>query len=214
MVPEEGLEPSCLAAHDFESCVYPNFTTPANFLEQLNSTGSKVRCQNVVADGILRPNSMGEDEHQSIDRRPLWLSKRSRQVARVAVGEAEVPYTVVDANLAEDLESRLPGIVHLLPDFVGRTPDGDFFISAPVLEKDQLLWVRHEVREYTEYAEQEGRCLRALQEELAEVPKEELPDYIARRRNFFRRLVKFHQYSPDRMFKNELARSLVYLESL
>ncbi len=28
-VPEEGLEPSSLAAHDFESCVYTNSTTPA-----------------------------------------------------------------------------------------------------------------------------------------------------------------------------------------
>lgn len=29
MVPEEGLEPSNLAVHDFESCVYTSFTTPA-----------------------------------------------------------------------------------------------------------------------------------------------------------------------------------------
>ena len=29
MVPEEGLEPSSLAAHDFESCAYTNSATPA-----------------------------------------------------------------------------------------------------------------------------------------------------------------------------------------
>ena len=29
IVPEEGLEPSRLAPHDFESCVYTNSTTPA-----------------------------------------------------------------------------------------------------------------------------------------------------------------------------------------
>lgn len=30
LVPEEGLEPSRLAAYDFESYVYTNFTTPAH----------------------------------------------------------------------------------------------------------------------------------------------------------------------------------------
>ncbi len=30
MVPEVGLEPTRLAAHDFESCVYTNSTTLAN----------------------------------------------------------------------------------------------------------------------------------------------------------------------------------------
>lgn len=29
MVPEVGVEPTCLAAHDFESCVYANSTTRA-----------------------------------------------------------------------------------------------------------------------------------------------------------------------------------------
>ncbi len=31
-VPEEGLEPSRIAAYDFESYVYTNFTTPAYFI--------------------------------------------------------------------------------------------------------------------------------------------------------------------------------------
>ena len=33
LVPEVGLEPTSLAAHDFESCVFTNFTTPAYFLK-------------------------------------------------------------------------------------------------------------------------------------------------------------------------------------
>jgi hypothetical protein len=32
LVPGAGLEPANLAAHDFESCVFANFTTPATFL--------------------------------------------------------------------------------------------------------------------------------------------------------------------------------------
>ena len=32
VVPEVGLEPTCLAAHDFESCVYTSFTTLARSL--------------------------------------------------------------------------------------------------------------------------------------------------------------------------------------
>ena len=31
LVPEEGLEPSKLSPHDFESCMYTNFITLANF---------------------------------------------------------------------------------------------------------------------------------------------------------------------------------------
>ncbi len=30
-MPEEGLEPSSLAAHDFESCVFANFITRAQY---------------------------------------------------------------------------------------------------------------------------------------------------------------------------------------
>lgn len=45
MVPEERLELSCLSAHDFESCVYTNFTTRAKYKIQDNK--NFFNCQKV-----------------------------------------------------------------------------------------------------------------------------------------------------------------------
>ena len=84
-----------------------------------------------------------------------------------------------------------------LPDFVCRATgdprDGYVLgISDEFPEDMQRYAVFHEYMEFIEIGiDTQGRCLRALEAELAEVPREILHEYIARRAKFFRNLIPY-----------------------
>lgn len=96
--------------------------------------------------------------------------------------------------------------------FVGFPKSAFLFISAEVPEafRDHIL--RHEVREFVQRAGQKGRCVQTLRQELEEVPRAILVDYVEFRHQQFHGLVAYYagQEGYDEL-KEELARSLAYL---
>ncbi len=59
MVPLDGVEPSCLAAHDFESCVSANSTTAASPTQDIcqivPNLAAQVKSVSGPAQAIIKP---------------------------------------------------------------------------------------------------------------------------------------------------------------
>jgi len=110
-----------------------------------------------------------------------------------------------------------------LPDFVyrctGEPYDGHVFgISDSVDPMFRPYAVFHEYVEFMKIGiDAPGRCVRALNVELAAVPKNKKPEYVKMRRNFFRNLVDYCSKQPDKYPAEDVAefkRSLSRLEEI
>ena len=90
-----------------------------------------------------------------------------------------------------------------LPNFVmrltGRPEDGYVLgVSDHIDPRMRAYVAAHEYIEFVEIGpDVPDRCIKALQIELELVPKELLPDYVAMRADFFRRLVPYCESMPD-----------------
>jgi hypothetical protein len=111
-------------------------------------------------------------------------------------------YYVVDRVM----ERKLPG-------FVGYPGQKFLFISDEVPKDYRRFILGHEINEFERFNGEEGRCLKALEIELAMVPSRIKEGYISFRRIFFEKLLEFYEHSPREEFKAELRRSLEHLVS-
>lgn len=138
--------------------------------------------------------------HQEI---PDWAASLVVGEGSVLVDGVEYAYHVMSRDLFH--------VKH----FLGFPGTKFLFISEDVPEEYREHMLRHEVRDLLQRAGQDGRCLAALQLELAEVPQTIRADYIVLRRQLFRDLVAHYadQEGSDDL-KRELAGSLAYLETL
>lgn len=130
------------------------------------------------------------------------LYQKTLRIGEIEVAGNLYPYRVINKDLAPKL-----------PFFVGLT-QGFLFISEEVPPKFRQYPLEHEVYCNLIFKGQNGRCLRALKQELAKVPAEIREQYIKMRREFFKALVRYYQTSKDQDFKPEIMASLGYLCSL
>lgn len=97
-------------------------------------------------------------------------------------------------------------------------PEAKFlFISEDVPEEFREYMLRHEVREFTQRAGQEDRCLATLKQELQEIPAEIRQRYIEMRLKLFQDLVAHYATEQDEALadiKRQLSASLAHLETL
>lgn len=137
---------------------------------------------------------------------PKWAIPFVVSSGTVMVDGEEHEYHV----LLRHFEPKLPG-------FLGFTKGTFLFVSEDVPSAFVPFVLGHEVREFTTLANQAGRCLTALQRELAELPNGSLRHrYIVWRRDFFERLRVYlilREETATELFK-EVSSSLTYLRSL
>lgn len=137
------------------------------------------------------------------DARPDWIKNNEKGRGNTVVDGEVYPFTVLD----RELEPGLPG-------FVGFPGAEHLLASEDIPPKYRQYILRHEVREYTQFKDQQGKCLTSLKRELEDIPENIRNEYIAYRREFFRKLVDFYQDSDDGGFKREIQASSDYLQSL
>ncbi len=90
---------------------------------------------------------------------PAWLKKYKVGSGRISYRGERFSYSI----LRKEFELRLPG-------FVG-FPQGHLFISEEVPKDYRKSMLIHEWLEFTEFAGQKGRCVKALKCELDFAPK-------------------------------------------
>jgi len=91
--------------------------------------------------------------------------------------------------------------------------DSVIAISDSLPESYQRFWAYHELIESRDSGE--GKCLRALERELLSIPEGERAEYLQRRTNFFKNLIKFHENNnAPQEFLKEFGQSLRHLEKL
>jgi len=131
----------------------------------------------------------------------------------VTLGERSFSYFVVP-------QEEEPDLLDFVVRITGNNPsDGHVFgISDHVKEHHRSYAVAHEFIEFTEIGvDVEGRCVRALEEELTLVPKDIKPDYLRMRRDFFRGLIPYCEEQPENYNDQDIAefrKTLAHLEEL
>ena len=137
------------------------------------------------------------------DTRPIWMSNHQVERGDIVYGDKKYDYTV----LKKVVNPALPGFLGVF--------NGHYLISEEVPEAFRIPQLLHEVIETTELAGQKGRCLAALQRELATISDEMRLTYIPYRRDFFERLLVFaEQTKRDEDSLTEIRAALAYLRML
>ncbi len=136
---------------------------------------------------------------------PAWLKEYKVGSGRISHGGKRFSYSI----LRKEFELKLPG-------FVG-FPQGHLFISEEVPENYRKPILIHEWLEFTQFAGQKGRCVKALERELDFAPKGDgCMAYLKYRELFFERLIEFYRDSNEvnDEFKLEIQGSCEFLKKL
>ncbi|MEK7680696.1 MAG: hypothetical protein AAB348_01445 [Patescibacteria group bacterium] len=136
---------------------------------------------------------------------PKWAQPFLIKTSVVLVDGKRYVYAI----LRQEAEPAIPG-------FVG-WPDCTFlFISDKVPVRFRRHFLAHEVRERDKLAGQPGRCLAALQLELAGIPAEIREAYLPYRLAFFGALLLYYRQKPpdDPTLVAELTASYEHLKKL
>ena len=136
---------------------------------------------------------------------PAWLKKYKVGTGSFFYKGERISYSII----SKDFEPRLPG-------FVG-FPEGHLFISEEVPKDYRKSMLIHEWLEFTEFAGQKGRCVKALECELDFAPKgDECLRYLNYRKLFFEKLIEFYRNSKEVSdeFKMEIQGSYELLKQL
>ncbi|MEI8343481.1 MAG: hypothetical protein WCF93_00855 [Candidatus Moraniibacteriota bacterium] len=136
---------------------------------------------------------------------PTWLKKYKVGSGSFFYNGERISYSII----SKDFEPRLPG-------FIG-FPEGQLFISEEVPENYRKPMLIHEWVEFTEFAGQKGRCVKALKRELDFAPKgAERMAYLEYRKSFFEKLIEFYRNSDEASdeFKTEIQGSYEFLKKL
>ncbi len=142
-----------------------------------------------------------------VDTRPVpaWLNKYEVGSGSFFYNGERISYSII----SKDFEPRLPG-------FVG-FPEGHLFISEEVPKDYWKSMLIHEWLEFTQFAGQKGRCVKALKRELDFAPKGDgRMAYLKYRELFFEGLIEFYRDSNEVSdeFKSEIQGSYELLRKL
>jgi len=119
---------------------------------------------------------------------------------QVRVGGKDLSFFVLDANLNPNLKNFAFVCVG------NRHEDRVVGVSEDVPKEFQKYWAFHEETEYVDIGEEvKGRCLLALDKELAIVPEKIKPVYIPLRTQFFRDLVGYAEARPNNYSREQVA---------
>jgi hypothetical protein len=139
-----------------------------------------------------------------VNQVPTWAKPFIVGEGTVEVEGQTYQYHIMDPDLQPDLKY-----------FLGFPGQNFLLVSSDVPEEYREHVLRHEVVEFIYHAEEVGRCVASLRQELEGVPESIRAAYTTFRREQFRGLVAFYanQEGVDEL-KRELAGSLAFLETL
>jgi len=83
------------------------------------------------------------------------------------------------------------------PGFLGYPNGENLFISEEVPEKFRVPQLLHEIIEFTELKDQEGRCAEAIKRELETITDDIRAKYIAYRTIFFANLDEYDAFKAE-----------------
>lgn len=139
------------------------------------------------------------------ERWPDAIATRMKSVGRIVFRGEEYRYAIMGRDACSDM----PGFIGCLSE----EGKNFFFVSEDVPEEFREFQLAHEIVEMTELGRDvPGSCLGALMQELAIVPQHMLKNYLPYRRDFFRRLVRYHEKISGSVFRSNISDSLFYLE--
>lgn len=135
---------------------------------------------------------------------PPWVNANEISREEIEYKGEKFPYSI----FKKEAKLELPG-------FLGHVEGHrHFFISEEVPENFKKYQLIHEVIEYTELNGKIGRCVEALNQEIALVPEDIKQEYLKYRRDFFARLVEYYKNYEDEEFKAEIQKSFEFLKKL
>ena len=139
-----------------------------------------------------------------------FRSKGYKEV-EAKVGDYSFSYFILPKTLKPELQN----FALVLP---GETKDNYLIgVSEDIREEFQKYFAAHEYIEFVKFYDVQGKCVKALEEELKQVPKEIKKDYLKARMDFFKNLIDYvSKYSQDygKETANEFKQSLSKLEEL
>lgn len=140
--------------------------------------------------GITRKDIEGDREY--FRSKGFWERRET-------VGGRDINFFVIPADPKGELKTFAYQCTS------GRPKDGYVIgVSDSVRTDFQPTWAFHEYVEYVELPGVEGRCRKALDEELKYVTADIKGEYIAQRAEFFRSLVRYAKAHPDRCNAEQL----------
>ncbi len=107
-MPEEGLEPSSLSRHDFESCAYTNSATPALVLEYVKMKQKSTQKPTIIV--ILGPTATGKSD--------LAVAVAKQLQGEVISADSRQIYTGLNIGTGKITTREMCGIPHHLLDVV------------------------------------------------------------------------------------------------
>lgn len=132
-------------------------------------------------EAYLFQRQFGNEDYRST--LPEAFKKKFKGMGEVIFGDVSYPYAIIDPSL----EKRLPN-------FVGFNLATNFlFISEDVPETYREFILGHEIDEFTNRPEVEGRCSLSVAAELARVPSAVMAGYVPFRTQMFQDLISYYE---------------------